>query len=178
MLQLLARNWWVLEVRGALTIAFGLVVLLLSGMTLGTLVLVFGTYALAEGAVLLIMSYVWRRESYRWVTLLQGIAGVAAGAAAFLWPEMTAVTLLLIIVAWAVSTGMLEIAGAVVLRKEPKGEWLLVLSGLVSLLFAYMLLSNPAVGALVLLTVIGIYAVLFGMLQFALGSRAHHIRHA
>jgi uncharacterized membrane protein HdeD (DUF308 family) len=176
MIQLLVKNWWALEVRGALTIIFGLGALLLPGMTLGALVLAFSIYALSEGAVLLIMSFMWRRTSHWWVTLLQGTAGVAAGAATFVWPQVTAVTLLLIIVAWAIATGLLEITGALVLRKEPKGEWLLVLSGLVSLLFAYMLLSNPAVGALVLLSVIGIYAVLFGILQISLGSRVHHLR--
>jgi uncharacterized membrane protein HdeD (DUF308 family) len=178
MIQLIGKNWWALEVRGALTIIFGLLTLLLPGMTLGVLVLAFGIYALVEGAVLLIMSFKWRREPYRWVTLLQGLVGIAAGAAAFVWPQVTSTVLLLIIVAWAITTGLLEIAGAIVLRKEPKGEWLLVLSGLLSLLFAYMLLSNPAVGALVLLSVIGIYAVVFGILQVALGSRVHDARRA
>jgi uncharacterized membrane protein HdeD (DUF308 family) len=177
MIQLLVKNWWALEVRGALTIVFGLVALLLPGMALGALVVVFGIYALAEGAVLLFMSFHWSRASHWWVTLLQGIAGIVAGLAAFIWPQITAVTLLLIIVAWAIVTGVLEITGALILRREPKGEWLLVLSGLVSLLFAYMLMANPAVGALVLLSVIGIYAVLFGILQVALGSRVHHMLH-
>ncbi len=178
MTQLLARSWWALELRGAIAIVFGLVALLVPRMTLGALVLAFGIYALGEGTVLLIMSYARRHESHWWIKLLQGVAGIAAGLATFAWPQVTAVALLVIIVAWAIMIGLLEIAGAVVLRKEPKGEWLLVLSGLVSLAFAYMLLSNPAVGARVLLSVIGIYAVLFGVLQIALGSRAHHIRHA
>ena len=175
MIQLLIKNWWALEVRGALTIVFGLMALLLPDMTLGVLVLLFGIYAVAEGAVLLFMSFKWRRASHSWMTLLQGIAGAAAGIGAFVWPAITAVNLLFIIVAWAIATGVLELAGALVLRKEPKGEWLLVLSGLVSLFFAYMLLANPAVGALVLLSVIGIYAVIFGVLQIALGSRVHHV---
>ena len=175
MIQLLVKNWWALEARGALTIVFGLLALLLPGMTRGALVLLFGLYALAESAVLLFMSFRWRRASHWWMTLLQGIAGAAAGIGAFAWPEITSVTLLFIIVAWAIATGLLELAGALVLRKEPRGEWLLVLSGLVSLFFAYRLLANPAVGARVLLPVIGIYAVLFGILQVALGSRVHRV---
>ena len=176
MIQVLTRNWWALEMRGALTIVFGLVALLLPGMTLGAIILAFGIYALAEGSVLAVMSLARRHDSHWWVTLLQGIAGMTAGVVTLLWPKATAVTLLLIITAWAIATGLLEIAGALVLRSEPKGAWLLVLGGLVSLAFAYMLLSNPAVGALVLLSVIGIYAVVFGILQFALGSRVHHLR--
>jgi uncharacterized membrane protein HdeD (DUF308 family) len=175
MIQLLVKNWWALEVRGALTIVFGLLALLLPNMTLGALVLLFGTYALTEGTVLLFMSFQWRRASHWWMTLLQGVAGAVAGIGAFVWPEISAVNILFIIVAWASATGILELAGALVLRKEPKGEWLLVLSGLVSLFFAYMLLANPAVGALVLLSVIGIYAVIFGILQISLGSRVHHV---
>ena len=175
MIQLLTNNWWALEVRGALTILFGLLALLLPGMTVAALVVVFGVYTLAEGAVLLVMSVRWRKEAHWWVTFLQGIAGVAAGIAAFLWPQVTAVALLFIIVIWAMATGFLELAGAFVLRKEPRGEWLLIMSGLVSLLFAYMLLAKPVVGALVFVSVIGTYAVLLGILQIALGVRVHHL---
>lgn len=163
---------------GALAILFGLVALVFPRMSLGALVLAFGIYAAAEGALLLTTGIRWRNEASRWITLLEGGAGITAGIAALAWPRITAVVLLLIIVVWALATGMLELGGALVLRKEPKGEWLLILSGLVSLLFAYMLLAKPAVGALVFLSVIGIYAVTYGLLQIALDSRVRRMFHA
>jgi uncharacterized membrane protein HdeD (DUF308 family) len=175
MIQLLAKNWWALELRGALTVAFGLLALFLPGITLGALVLVFGLYALAEGAVLLVMSFSKRSEEHWWITLLQGLAGIGAGIVTFVWPGITAVALLAIIAGWALITGVLEIVGAIRLRKEIQGEWLLVLSGVLSLVFAFVLLSNPAAGALAIVWVIGLYAVAFGILQMILGFRLHRM---
>ncbi len=177
MIQLLARNWWAMELRGALTVAFGLLALFLPAITLGALVLVFGIYALAEGTVLLIMSFNKKNTQHWWITLLQGIAGIGAGIITFVWPQISAVVLLAIIAVWAIFTGVLEIVGAIRLRKEIKGEWLLVLSGVLSLVFAYILLSNPAAGALALVWVIGVYAVVFGILQMILGARIHRMLH-
>jgi uncharacterized membrane protein HdeD (DUF308 family) len=178
LIQMFAKNWWALEVRGVLTIVFGLLALLLPGMKLGALVLVFGMYALAEGAVLLAMGLKRRDARHWWITLLQGIAGIGAGIVTFVWPQISAVILLLVITAWAIVTGVLEITEAMLLRKELRGEWPLVVSGLLSLFFAYMLLSNPVVGALVLISVIGLYAVIFGILQMVLGARFHRMLHA
>ncbi len=175
MIQLLSRNWWGLELRGALTVAFGLLALFLPAITLGALVLAFGIYALAEGTVLVAMSFNRQYVRHWWITLLQGIVGIGAGIVTFLWPAITAVALLGIIAVWAVLTGILEITGAVRLRKEIQGEWLLVLSGILSLVFAYILISNPAAGALALVWVIGVYAVIFGILQIALGARVHRM---
>jgi uncharacterized membrane protein HdeD (DUF308 family) len=172
MIQLLARNWWALELRGGLTVAFGLLALFLPAITLGALVLVFGIYALAEGTVLLIMSFN-KQNTHRWITMLQGLIGIGVGIVTFVWPGITSIALLAIIAVWAILTGILEIVGAIRLRKEIKGEWLLVLSGILSLVFAYILLSKPAAGALALVWVIGVYAVLFGILQMILGVRVH-----
>lgn len=159
--------------RGVLTVVFGLLALFLPAITLGVLVLVFGIYALAEGIVLAAMSFNRRNAEHWWITLLQGIAGIAAGILTFVWPAITAVVLLAIIAVWATVTGILEIVGAIRLRKEIKGEWLLVMSGILSLIFAYILISNPAAGAVALVWVIGVYAVAFGILQMLLGARVH-----
>jgi hypothetical protein len=104
MIQLLARNWWAIELRGALTFVFGLLALFLPGMTLGALILVFGIYALAEGTVLIVMSVNKREAPHWWVTLLQGFTGVGAGIVTFVYPGITAVALLMIIAAWAIVT--------------------------------------------------------------------------
>jgi uncharacterized membrane protein HdeD (DUF308 family) len=175
MMQFLARNWWAVELRGVLTFIFGVLTLFLPGITLGALILVFGIYALAEGVVLIVMTFNRRDAPHWWITLLQGVAGIGAGIVTFVYPGLSAVVLLLIIAAWAIATGVLEIAGAIILRKEIKGEWLLILSGILSLVFAYMLLVNPAVGALALVTLIGLYAVVFGIFLMILGVRVHKL---
>lgn len=175
MIQLLAKKWWALELRGALTVIFGLFALFMPAITLGVLVLLFGVYALAEGIVLLAMSFNRPRTQHWWITLLQGLVGIGAGIVTFVWPGITAVALLAIIAVWALITGILEIVGAVRLRKEIRGEWLLILSGILSLVFALILFSNPAAGALALVWVIGLYAVVFGILLMVLGFRVHRM---
>lgn len=174
MIQLLAKNWWTLELRGAITIVFGLLALFLPAITLRALILVFGIYALAEGVLLLAASFNKKNEHW-WITLLQGIAGVLAGIVTLVWPGITAVALLAIIAIWALFTGILEIVGAIRLRKEIRGEWLLILSGVVSLLFAFVLITNPTVGALAIVWVIGLYAIIYGILTMLLGVKVHRM---
>ena len=175
MIQLLAKNWWAVELRGVFTVIFGLFVLFMPAITLGAFVLLFGIYALAEGVVLLVMSFNKQYAEHRWITLLQGLAGIAAGLVTFMWPGITAVALLVIIAAWALMTGILEIAGAIWLRKEITGEWLMILSGILSVVFAYILISQPVVGALALVWVIGAYAVVYGLLLMGLGIKVHKV---
>ena len=84
---------------------------------------------------------------------------------------MTAYVLLILIASWAIVTGVFEIAAAIQMRKEIKGEWLLILSGIASILFGAALLWNPVVGALVMVWLIGAYAIVFGVLMIALGFK-------
>ena len=93
-----------------------------------------------------------------------GIIGIGAGVLTFLWPNITALVLLLLIAFWAIATGVMEIIGAIRLRKEIDNEWLLAASGLVSVLFGLLLLTRPEAGALALITVIGAFAILHGLL--------------
>ena len=109
------------------------------------------------------------------ITLLQGIAWIGTGIITFAWPGMPSIALLVIIAAWEIVTGIFEINGAIRLWEEILGEWLIILSGILSLASAYFLLSNPAAGALALVWVIGIYAIVIGILLMGLGIKVHRI---
>ena len=170
--DMLARNWWVVLFRGLAGIIFGLITLFAPDISLTALVLVFGAYALADGVLAMISAIRWRGETDRWwVILLEGLAGVAAGVITLFWPGITALTLLYMIAAWALLTGALEIAAAIRLRKVIAGEWLLVLSGIASIVFAALLALFPAAGALALVLWIGAYAVVFGALLIVFAFR-------
>jgi uncharacterized membrane protein HdeD (DUF308 family) len=84
---------------------------------------------------------------------------------------MTALILLILIASWAIVTGAFQIAAAIQLRKHITGEWLLALSGIISILFGAMLLYNPVAGALAVVWLIGIYAMVSGILLLALGVK-------
>src|ERR1700738_4736117 len=105
----LARNWWALALRGIIAVIFGLVALLMPGLTLFALIIVYGAYALVDGVFTIVAAVRAAGEHERWwVLLLEGLLGIAAGIIAFVWPGLTALVLLYIIAAWAIVTGVLE----------------------------------------------------------------------
>jgi uncharacterized membrane protein HdeD (DUF308 family) len=168
----LSRNWWALLLRGLVAIAFGILVWLLPGISLATLVLLFGVYILVDGILGIWAAIVGGNEGEnRWVLALWGLVGIGVGILTFAAPGVTALALLFYIAIWAMATGVLEIVAAVRLRKEIAGEWLLVVGGLVSILFGFILMARPAAGALAVLWLIGVYAVVFGVLLVILAFK-------
>jgi uncharacterized membrane protein HdeD (DUF308 family) len=172
MIGVLARNWWALALRGLFALFFGLLAFALPGITLAALVILFGAYSLVDGIFALVTA-VRAAEAHErwWLFVLEGLAGVAAGVITFMWPGITALVLLFLIAWWAIVTGIFEIAAAVRLRKEIRGEWALVLGGAASVFFGLVLLFRPGVGALAVIWLIGTYAVVFGLLLLMLAFR-------
>lgn len=169
----LARNWWILLLRGIASLLFGLMLWTLPvAESVETLILVFGVFAFVDGALQVWTALIERKERDNWlVLLLWGLVGIAAGVMTFAVPQLTAVALLFYIAVWAIAKGVLEIIAAVRLRKEIKGEWLLILGGIFSILFGGFLMANPAAGATALIWVIALYAFVFGMLFVALSFK-------
>ena len=179
MLVMYAHNWWAIALRGLAAVIFGLLAFVWPGITLASLVFLFGAYALVDGAFAIVAGIRAPKEYKRWwVLLLEGIFGVIAGVLAFAVPGMTALILLGLIAGWAIVTGVLEIVAAIQMRKQISNEWLLILSGIVSVLFGVALLINPGAGALAVVWIIGAYAFVFGILLIALGFRLRGVERA
>jgi uncharacterized membrane protein HdeD (DUF308 family) len=176
MLAMLARNWWVLALRGVFAIIFGILALIWPGLTLFVLITLFGAYALVDGifAVIAGIASYGRNERW-WAVLLEGVAGIILGVLTFLWPGTTALVLVYFIAAWALITGIFEIVAAIRLRKAIEGEWMLVLSGIVSIIFGLFLIVAPGAGALGLTWVIGAYAIVWGVLLIILAFRLRNL---
>jgi uncharacterized membrane protein HdeD (DUF308 family) len=172
MLRTLAQNWWAIVLRGLCAVLFGLFAFAWPGVTLAVLVLLYGAYALVEGALAVAWALMGRRAGpFPWGVLLAGLAGVAVGIVTFLYPGLTALALLYLIAAWAIVRGVFEIIAAIQLRKEIENEWLLGLSGLLSVILGLFLMAAPGTGALAVLWWIGAFAILFGILEIMLGIR-------
>jgi uncharacterized membrane protein HdeD (DUF308 family) len=172
MLHALARNWWLVLLRGIAGILFGVLAFGWPGLTLLTLVLLYGAYALVDGVIALIAAFTGRATAVpTWWLVVVGLAGVAAGIVTFLWPGVTALVLIIFIGVWAIVHGIFEIVGAIQLRHEIDNEWLLILAGVLSVLFGLAVLIMPGAGALGLVWAIGAYSIVFGALLVGLSLR-------
>jgi uncharacterized membrane protein HdeD (DUF308 family) len=176
MLDLLARNWWLVVLRGVCAILFGVIAWTWPGLTLGVLVIVWAVYALADGVLALVAAFSGTSGAPTWSLILWALVSIGAGVVAIVYPGMTAVVLVFVIAFWAVITGVMEIVAAIRLRKEIEGEFWLVLAGLASVLLGLALFARPGVGALAVVWLIGAYAVLFGVLLVLLGFRVKNLQ--
>ena len=136
------------------------------------LVLMFGVYAIVDGIFAMLSGVVSSKYSPRWwVFLLEGIVSVAAGVIALLRPGFAGFVLVMVIAAWAILTGIFEIAAAIRLRREITNEWMLALGGFASIVLGVLLFLQPATGRLDITLMIGAYALVFGILLVFLGFR-------
>lgn len=179
--SLLRRNWGWFVVRGVLALTLGVVAFLFPANALFAFTIVFAAFAGADGILSLIAGIrgATRKED-RWPLLvLRGVLGIAAAVVFVLMPfAMTigyALATLALLSAWAILTGALEIAAAVRLRKEIEGEWLLALSGALSILLGIavpvLLYLDPGLTILSAAWVIATYAIIAGVALIGLGLR-------
>jgi uncharacterized membrane protein HdeD (DUF308 family) len=172
MVTTLSRNWWLVLLRGVLAILFGLSAFIWPGITLLTLVILFGVYAVFDGAIAIGTGLARTKNSPRWWTfLVEGLLSIGAGVVAIFRPGLATLVLIYIIAAWAVFTGILEIVAAIRLRHEITNEWFLALGGVLSIGLGILLFLQPAAGSLAIVWMIAGYALIFGVLLVILGIR-------
>jgi uncharacterized membrane protein HdeD (DUF308 family) len=168
-------NWWLLALRGLLAVLFGVLAFMWPGATLLTLVWLFGAFALVNGILSLVLAAKTPKGYPKVGSLIfAGLLGILAGLLAFVMPGITALGLLILIAAWAIATGVMELVAAVRLRKIIANEWLLVLAGIASVIFGIILLVQPAAGALALVWLIASWAIVFGILLMILAFRVRN----
>jgi uncharacterized membrane protein HdeD (DUF308 family) len=170
LMQVLAKNWWMVLLRGIAAIVFGILAITWPDLAVGVFVAFFGAYALVDGAFAIVAAFQGEDQD-RWWHVAQGALGILVGIVAWVYPDLTALSLLYFIGAWALVTGVMEIVAAVRLRKQITNEFWLILGGVLSVLFGILCILTPRNSALALATVIGIYAVIFGAILVAFSLR-------
>lgn len=175
MFDQITRHWWVLALRGAFAVLFGLVAWIWPGITVWALVVLFGAYALVDGLFSLVGAFRGAPGQSRGWLALAGVAGIVLGLAALIWPAITGLALLMLIAVWAVVTGVMEIVAAVALRREIHGEWLYALTGVVSVVFGVLLFAWPVSGALAVVWLIGLFSILFGAVMIGAAFRLRRL---
>jgi uncharacterized membrane protein HdeD (DUF308 family) len=171
----LRAHWWVPLVRGIVAIAFGVVLFALPISAVFTFVVLFGAFALVDGA-LAIVTALWFAHPDRgrwWLLVVQGLAGIAFGILTFTYPGITATTLGLFIAAWAIVTGVLEIGAGIRVRRDVPREIFLLLAGVLSIVLGIALFAFPLGALLALVYAVGAYGVISGcaLVAFALRLR-------
>jgi uncharacterized membrane protein HdeD (DUF308 family) len=173
----LREKWWLLLLRGIAGIVFGILAYAWPIVTLLSLAILWGAYALADGIFALWASIAGPgRTGARWWLALAGVAGIVAGLVTFFLPGLTAWLLVLVIASWAIAVGVLQIVGAIALRKEIEGEWMLVLGGVVSVVLGVAILVWPLAGAVATVWTIGAFSIVFGVFHLALAFKLRRLR--
>ena len=174
MIELMSRYWWLVALRGVVSILFGIAAFAWPLATLFVLVIFFGAYMLVDGIFALAQAVRLRHERMQWPTfLLEGILGILAGALSLVLPGITAIAWIYVIAAWAIVTGIIEIVAAMHLRSVLAGEIFLLLTGVVSLALGFAFIVMPVVSLVVWAWLIGAYAVAFGVFLLGLAFRMH-----
>jgi len=177
LIETLKRHWWVPVIRGIFAIVFGIIAFVYPGLTIATLVLFFGAWVLIDGIFRIVGAIGHRASDPDWGwQLVVGSLGIVVGLLTFHAPQITALALVIYIAAWALMIGASEIAIAVKMRREIKGEWFLILMGLASIVFAVLLLWNPIAGAAAVIWLVAWYAVVIGILAIFFGFRLRSLR--
>lgn len=163
-LNTFAANWLALALRGLAALLFGLVVLFWPGLVLAVLALLFGLYAMVDGALTFVPAFRSSdRGTQRSLPLVEGAVGIIAGLAALLWPGLTATGLIYVIAGWAIATGVLKTLSAILLRAVVENGWLLAGSGVLSALFGVLLVILARSDVPFLAAFIGIFALIVGL---------------
>lgn len=161
------RDWWLIAIRGLAAILFGLAAFVWPGLTLELLVLLFAVYVLVDG-VLSIAGFL-RRPGQSPSMLVGGIVSIVAGVVAIIFPGLAALSVVILIAAWAILVGVAEILLTFRLHERLTVELLWGLAGVASIVFGIVLIVFPAAGALALVWFIAAYALFIGVLLVILG---------
>jgi uncharacterized membrane protein HdeD (DUF308 family) len=171
--ELLSKSWRSLALRGFISLVFGILAAFWPGITLLWLLVMFAAYALIQGVASAIAAVQNRKTNQDWwLMLLWALVGIGAGVVALMLPDLTAVVLVLVIAATALASGIVDMVMSVRLRKVIRGEALLFLNGLISVAFGVFVFFFPGAGALALVWLIAMYAIVSGLLLLALAWRA------
>jgi uncharacterized membrane protein HdeD (DUF308 family) len=173
MLEAMSRNWAAIALRGFIAVLLGVVAIVWPGPTVAVLVILLGAFALVEG-VTNVVAGVRGREGWG---ISEGIISVVVGTVIVVWPAITALALLYVVAAWAIITGIVRIVAAGQLRRVIRNEWLLVGSGVASIIFGAIAALFPGAGILALIWLLGAWLIVLGVLLIALALSVRQLAH-
>jgi uncharacterized membrane protein HdeD (DUF308 family) len=177
MLAVAARLWWVLVLQGILGIVFGILAILFPDLALVTLAYIFAAWAIVTGLSHLAEGLrVAEARGRSWPFAVIGVISIVAGIIAAFVPGITILGLVLLLGAWLVTQGVMEIYTAWRIRREVTGEWILALVGILRTFVGLVVLALPIIGALLTVTLLAVYSIVAGLTALTLGWRLRGLR--
>jgi uncharacterized membrane protein HdeD (DUF308 family) len=176
-ISMFARNWWLFVLRGVAAIVFGIIAIVYPDVTITVLAIVFGIYAIVD-SIGSFASAISHRNADGWhraAHALEGVVALVAGVLALVLPDLTALALVVLIGIWAIVSGVVEIMAAIRLRRVIDTEWLLGISGLLSIIAGIVILVWPDAGAVAISWLIGTFAIVFGVVFVWLGFKLRRL---
>ncbi|HVP22121.1 MAG TPA: DUF308 domain-containing protein [Anaerolineaceae bacterium] len=168
------KNWWMYLVRGLAFIIFGVVAFIKPTGFWEVLVVLFGVLAILDGLFSIGTSFDLKKNfSHWWVMLVGGVLGIVVGVLILISPDKASLVVYYLIAAWAIINGILEIVAGVRLQSLTAGEWNLVFAGALSILLGVLLIVYPTPGVKVLMYALGVYAIVYGIMQVSFSHRLH-----
>lgn len=168
----LIPHWSSLFIHGVIAIIFGLCGWLAPEASLAVLMFIFAAYFFVDGAIRAWLAFASKKDNpLWWMLLIGGLISIAAALVTLFAPNVTAILMLYFIAAWAIAMGVIEIIIASKLRKEINNEWILIASGVISIIFGVYLMFNPGAGVLTLLWLVATYAIVFGTMMVLLAFK-------
>lgn len=165
--QVISELWLLVLLRGILLVILGGYALAQPGLTLVALIKVIAIFAILDGAIAIAAGIMGTTESRGW-TILRGVLAILAGAFVLGHPLVVAgfgMTVVVLIIAFqTIACGVFEIMVAIRERKQLEGEGWLILSGILALIFGAMLLAAPFVSGLIMISILGAFTILFGVI--------------
>jgi uncharacterized membrane protein HdeD (DUF308 family) len=177
-IRALASGWWLLLLRGIVSILFGIYAFLAPGLGLAVILGVLAAWLALDGVFTLWQAITGRpamlgmpRSGTGWLWF-DGLLSLVAAAVLLMMPIASAIVLVLLVGAWSIATGIFRMALA-----WRSGSWLMGLWGLIGVLVGLWLVAAPGPGLLALIWVVAIQAVAGGIMLIGLAFRLRHVHH-
>jgi uncharacterized membrane protein HdeD (DUF308 family) len=175
---LVKRAWWVFVVGGVAMVVFGVLAFASPGIALFALATFFAASVLVDGVSNIIGSLQNREKDGWWILLLMGLLGAVVGAYALFNPPLSIMAFILIVAFEAMLLGAFLVMLGYKVRKTTSREWLLYLTGGLSILFGILVIANPIAGSRTIVYVIATWSLMIGILKVAFGLKVRKLRDA
>jgi uncharacterized membrane protein HdeD (DUF308 family) len=174
-MALCKRTWWVFLIGGLASVLFGILAFVNPGIALFVLAMFFAAAILVDGAFNVVGSISNREKDGWWLMLLIGLLGVGVGGYALLNPPVSMLAFVYLVALQAILLGVILLTLGYKVRKATTREWILYLTGALSLLFGILVVARPGAGSLTIVYMIASWAIVIGALKLAFAFRVRKL---